>query len=271
MEEQERIKSVNDEWQAPPPPEGLPQPPADETMSLGETLGGIFFNPADTFTALRWKPRFLVAAIIIIVAVMAYQIAFIQKLGYENIIRQQINASPQAEQMSPEQKSRAVALYSNPAMQAFVTASPVIGFIFVFLIGALLYWGAASAFGGTINFPQSLSLFVYSSLPVYVIMMILNLIVLFLKSAEDIDPVASQRGVVQTNLSFLVDPKTQPTLATVLGTFDLFAFYGMFLAALGFQKIARLSASSAWTIVILFWIILFVFRVSMSLTFGVAS
>lgn len=273
MESQERFESAitNEEWQAPPPPDGLPTAPESETMTLGQTLVGIFFEPGRTFAALRWKPRFLVAATITIVAVMMFQVFFIQKLGYENIIRDQINKSPQTEQMSSEQKNAAITLYLNPVMKGFIYASPAIGFVFVFLIGALLYWGASAAFGGSAGFLQALSIFVYSTFPPTVVAMILNIIILLLKSSEDIDPVAAQRGLAQANLGFLIDPKQQPALATALSSIDLFAFYGMFLAALGFQKVARLSAASSWTIVIIFWVIALVFRLAISLVSGVAS
>ena len=272
-QEQERFEPAltNEDWQAPPPPEGLPVAPVGETMTLGQTLTGIFFEPGRTFAALRWKPRFLVAAVMIIIAVTAFQILFIQKLGYENIIRDQINKSPQTEQMSSEQKNAAITMYLNPAMKGLIYASPVIGFVFVFAIGALLYWGASAAFGGSAGFRQALSIFVYSTLPPTIIAMVLNMIVLLLKSADDIDPIAAQRGVVHANLGFLIDPKQQPALATALNSFDLFAFYGMFLAALGFQKVARLSVASSWTIVIIFWAIFFAYRLTMAIAFGVAT
>lgn len=273
MEQQEHFEPTvtNEEWQAPPPPDLLPTAPASETMTLAQSLAGIFFEPGRTFAALRWKPRFLAASVIIIVAITAFQFLFIQKLGYENIIRDQINKSPQTEQMSSEQKNAAITMYLNPAMKALIYASPIIGFIIVFAIGTLLYWGASAAFGGSAGFVQSLSLLVYSTLPPTLIVMILNMIVLLLKSTDDIDPVASQRGVVHANLGFLIDPKQQPALATALNSFDLFAFYGMFLAALGFQKVARLSVASSWTIVIIFWAIMFAYRLAMALAFGVVT
>jgi hypothetical protein len=44
-------------------------------------------------------------------------------------------------------------------------------------------------------------------------------------------------------------------LATALGSLDLFALYGLFLAALGLRKVARLSSGSAWAIVLGLWLL----------------
>jgi hypothetical protein len=40
-----------------------------------------------------------------------------------------------------------------------------------------------------------------------------------------------------------------------LGSFDVFAFYGLFLAALGLRKVAKMSSGTAWTIVLTIWLV----------------
>src|SRR4028119_733551 len=134
MESQEQY-TTSPEWQPPPPPSGLPIE-TGETMTLGQTLTGIFFEPGRTFGALRIKPRFLVATLLTIAAVTVFQFAFIQKLGFDNILRQQLNNNPQAAQMSKEQREKMIELYQSPAVKALAYISPVVIFIVVFLIGA---------------------------------------------------------------------------------------------------------------------------------------
>ena len=257
MENPERF--TNEEWQAPPPPEGLPTE-TGETMTLAQTLTGIFFEPARTFASLRLRPRFLVAAVIILLSFAAFQIALIQKLGYDNIIRQQISNNPQVEQMQPEQKRTMIEFYNGAIGKTVIYASPIVGVVLVFVFGALIYWGAAAAFGGSSGFARSLALLAYAWLPVAAIAMLLNFVVLLLKNADDIDLAASRGGLARANLGVLIDAKAQPLLATALGSVDLIQFYGVFLVAVGFQKIAKLSAGSAWTIAITLWLIGVAFR-----------
>jgi hypothetical protein len=104
-----------------------------------------------------------------------------------------------------------------------------------------------------------------------VLAMFLNIVLLFLKSPDDYDIVyASRRGLVQANLGLFVDPKASPTLATLLSSFDLFAFYGLFLAALGLRKIAKMSSGTAWAIALTIWIIGVIVRTAMAGIMGSA-
>ena len=73
---------------------------------------------------------------------------------------------------------------------------------------------------------------------------------------------------MQANLSFLVDGKSSPALFAILGSIDAFQFYGMFLAALGLRLVGKLSSASAWTIVIVMFLIGVVLRVGGSILFG---
>ncbi len=145
-----------------------------------------------------------------------------------------------------------ISKYSRYAVPVFIFIS--------FLIGGLLYWLGAKAFGGTGTFTQNMSVWVYSGFPPVVISMIANFIVLALKSADDIDLAASQRGVIHANLGFLIG-KEMPVLSTLLSTFDVFAIWGWILAAIGLTAVNRISKGSAWTLVILIVLIGVVFRV----------
>jgi hypothetical protein len=72
-----------------------------------------------------------------------------------------------------------------------------------------------------------------------------------LKSADEIDIAASQRGLLHANPSFFIDGKDMPVLATLLSTFDFFLIWGWILAAIGLQKIAKISSGASWAIVLI--------------------
>ena len=71
----------------PPPPTADSRTSIAPSMSTAETLTGIFFEPGSTFEALRARPRFLFAALIITIVVAAFSYLFIQRVGYEEIGR----------------------------------------------------------------------------------------------------------------------------------------------------------------------------------------
>lgn len=248
-----------------------PDPPREETetMSTGETLTSIFFEPGRVFEALRTRPRFLIAGLIILAALVLYTTLLYQHIGYENFIRSAIESSPQAANMSAEQKERAIAMQTGPAFRAFNHATPLIGGAIFIAAGGALYLLGAMAMARSISYKQALAVWTYSSFPPTVITTVLNLVLLFLKSPDDYDPVqAARRGLVRANLGLLVDQTAHPILATALGAFDLLSFYGLFLAAIGLRKVARLSSASAWGIILTIWLLGVLVRIAFSAILG---
>ena len=231
-------------------------------MSEAATIGGIFFEPGSTFEDLKRKPRFVIAAIIVCLLVSAYAFALYYKVGdaaTRTFIEQQLDKSPQTSSMTSEQKTGAIDMQMTIAKFTRF-GMPILVFISL-LIGGLFYWLAAKAFGGTGGFLHGLSVWIYSSLPPVVVGMIANFIVLALKSADDIDLAASQRTVVHASPAFLIDGKSTPVLATLIGTLDLFFNWGWILAAIGLRITNRISSGSAWAIVLIFALIGTLFRV----------
>ena len=257
------------EWQSPPPPEKIVDTSEPAQMSEAATLGNIFIEPGRTFEDLRRKPRFVLASLVIIVLATAFTFLLANKIG-DNASRQfaveQIDKSPQASGMSAEQKEQSINLQLT-IMQVTRYLIPL--FVIIGLaIGGLIYWLAGNAMGGSGTFRHGLSVWVYSSLPPTVLFMLGNIIVMLFKSADEIDIAASQRGLLQANPSFFIDGKESPVLATLLGTFDLFAIWGWFLAAIGLQKLFKISSGAAWGIVIIMALVSVAFRVVFALLNG---
>jgi hypothetical protein len=245
-----------------------PEPPGGPEMSTAQTLTSIFLEPGETFKALRVRPRFLIAGLITVVIFMAYYTTFVWRVGSETIVRAQIQSrTPDA---SPEQIDQALRIQNSPIVKVITYAVFPVMFAIIFAAGAGLYLLGTTLMGKSMTFKQALSVWVYSSYPPTVVYALVNILVLFLKSPDDIDPTALNSGVARANLSLLLDPKTQPVLSTILGSFDLIAFYGLFLAALGLRTMAKLSSGSAWAIVLTIWLVGIILRVVMSLAFGQA-
>lgn len=256
------------EWQAPPPPEKIiAEEPA--RMSEAATLGSIFFEPGTTFEDLRRKPRFILAMLIIIVISTGYFFLFNNKMGEDRMRRtviEQIEKSPQAASLSPEAKQQQINI--SVTIMKYITYALPLFIIIGFAIGGLIYWIAGRAMGGTGGFLHGLSAWVYSSFPPTLVFMIANIIVLLLKSADDIDIATSQRGVLQANLGFLIDGKANPVLATLLSTFDFFQIWGWILAAIGLEKLMKISRGAAWAVVLIMALLGIAYRVISALMSG---
>ncbi len=257
----------------PPPP---PSSPGSETtdaavMSTGQTLTSIFFEPSRVFESLRARPRFLAAALISTIALLAFTAVFYQRVGFERTVTEEIESSPRAEQMTPEQKEQAIRIQTSPVVKAIRYCAPILVVALIIAAGAGLYLLGSMLMGRQLRYKQALAVWTYSSMPPLVVSMILNIVLLFLKSPDDYDIVrASRRGLVQANLGLLIDLKAAPVLGTLLSSFDLFAFYGLFLAALGLKKIGKMSSGTAWGIVLTIWIVGMIMRTAFAGIMGSA-
>lgn len=224
-----------------------------ETAQMTEvaTLGNVFFEPGRTFEDIRRKPRFLLAGLICLMLFSVFQIAYVEKIGLKTIVRDRYESSSRTAGMSSEQKEERINQESSDIAKWVTYAATPVVMIIYFLLGGLLYWGGTNAMGGSATFLRGLSVFIYSTFPPTLLFSVTNLLVLFLKKVEDIDIGRSQQGLIQANLGFFIDAKSQPVLASLLGSFDLFAIIGWTLAAIGLQKIGKISSGAAWALILI--------------------
>jgi hypothetical protein len=252
---------VEREWQDLSVPGEIKKIDEPPQMSEVGTLGSIFFEPGATFEDLRRKPRFLLASLIMIVLISAFSVLFIQKIGFEEITRARLEQSSMYQSASAEAKQEMVKQQTSPVVQYITYGATPIVMIIYFLIGGLIYWLGANAMGGTMTFLRGVSVWVYSSFPPTVVSMLANVLILFLKSVEDIDIASSQSGLIHANPSFFIDTKTSPVLNAILATFDIFFIWGWILAAIGLKIVGKISSGAAWAIVLLVALLNVAFRV----------
>lgn len=247
-------ENENTEFVTPPPPTSEPEPEQPE-MSEPAMIGNVFFEPGRVFQDQRRKARFILGGLLIIVCFSAFQIAFVEKFGLENIVRARFESSKRTQDLPTEQKESMIKQQSgNIAKYITYGATPLVIAI-VFFLGGLLYWGGTKAMGGEGGYLNSVAVWIYSGIPPTVVFLIANMIVLFLKSPDDIDLATSQGGLLKASPAFFIDPHTSPVLAAFLGNFDLFGIWGWVLAAIGLQKVAKISSGAAWTVVLILGVI----------------
>ena len=242
---------LDDRWQAPPLPEQVLKTDEAPKMSEVGTLGNIFFEPGATFEDLRRKPRFLLAGILVVIAGSMIIIGVYEKIGFERITRERMENSSFTRDMPAAEKQKSIEMQSQGFVKYITYGSMFVVSLISVLIGGLIYWLGANAMGGTMTFLRGVSVWVYSSLPPTLISLLANGLVLFLKSADEMDVRETQTGVVHANPSFFIDSKTSPVLGALLGSFDFFLIWGWILAAIGLRITGKISSGAAWAIVLI--------------------
>lgn len=215
-------------------------------MSTPETLTGIFFEPSRTFEALRARPRFLVASLILLAIALIFMVVLYTRVDMGQFIRSRIEQSQASSgaQVSEAQIDMQVRVGKMFGMAVIPLSVPV-----TLAAGAGLYMLGVMVFGGSITYKKALAVWAYSSLPPAVITGLIAILVLFLKAPETIDP----ERMIATNPGVLLGEGSSRVLVALLTQFDLVRFYGLFLAALGLRKVGKLSSGAAWGVVIALW------------------
>lgn len=248
---------------------------SEEPLSFVEKLTGIFFEPAKVFRNLRSHPHWMGAFAIIAVLSLIYSFAFVQRITPERIVDHMVEKvaqmpapftpPPQAlEQMKTDQMSA----LKNPVERASGMVKAVLG---LFVLGALaagLSLLGALVFGGRINFWQALAVIFWSWLPVAVIQKILGLIILYLKTPDDLHPIRNQDTTLQDNLSLLVSGADHPVLFVLLSFIGLTWFYYLWLRAKGLHYAGtKVSSGAGWSVSIILYLMVMLFAVALTALF----
>jgi hypothetical protein len=258
-----------------PKTKGDDEPP----MSGVAKLTGIFFEPTRVFRNLRAHPRWLAAFLTIAILNAVYAAAFVQRLTplrITDFTMEKMESSPikpPPDKMA-EARENMLQQMSQPVQRVQTAAKSFVGvFVLMSFIAALCLLGVL-AFGGTMNFWQAFAAVLYGYVPLAVISKIASLIILYLKSPEDIHPILDQETLLHyDNLGILFSPADHPALYVLGSVIGVLSFYGLWLRAKGLQNAGyKVSSSAAWgTAITLFVLALLIGMVFASLFAGFMS
>src|SRR5215204_5513982 len=106
-------------------PPGASAPTASE-MSTAETLTGIFFEPSRMFEALRARPRFLAAGLILLALACIVTLVLYMRVDMGQYIRGRIESSPNAAQATEAQKDMQVRMGKTLGAVAVPLSVPIV-------------------------------------------------------------------------------------------------------------------------------------------------
>jgi hypothetical protein len=240
-------------------------PKKEEPLSLLDRVTGIFFEPSRVFRNLREYPRWVGAFLMIGVLTVIYSVAFVQRITPERIVDHTSEKMAEMGAFAPPPEAReqikadSLEALKNPVQRAAGYVNTFVGLFAVSSIVAALSLLGILAFGGRINFWQALSVTFWSALPVVVIQKLLGLVILYLKSPDDLHPILNQETTLQDNLGILFSPADHPILFVLASFIGLTSFYGLWLRGKGLHLGAtRASSGAGWGVAIMLWILLLI-------------
>ncbi|HEX8128138.1 MAG TPA: YIP1 family protein [Pyrinomonadaceae bacterium] len=230
------------------------QPP----MSEADKITSVFYEPARVFQELRLRPYWGTAFLIIALSVAVYQLAFTQRLGAEAMALAAIDKTIEGgfipAERAAEIRERAATDARQPFAKVTGAINGVVGtFIFMAILAGLYMLGVLVS-GARIKFWQAFSVAVFAALPVVLLQNLISLLLLYLKSPDDIDPMKGQRGLARADLGVLFNPAEHPYLFVLGSSIGLFTLYGIWLTATGLRHSGeKVTSGTAWAISIGLW------------------
>jgi hypothetical protein len=254
----------------------LPDVPAKEPpLPLFDKVSGIFFEPGRVFRNLREHPHWVGAFLIVTVLSAIYSFCFVQRITPERIVEH--NTQKMSEMQPPlrppdaeieRQKVAGLTALKNPASRAAGVVNSFVGIFVLGVFAAALCLLGVLVFGGRINFWQALAVTFYAWIPVTAIQRILGVVILYIKSPDDLHPVLNAETTLQDNLGILFSPADNPILFVLASFIGLTSFYGLWLRAKGLHFGAtRASSGAGWGVAITLWVLLLLFVVTLTALF----
>ncbi len=226
--------------------------PAAQDSTLFDSLAGIFLEPGTTFQKIRQRPVWLIPCLVLVFISLGASYLIVEGIGYDNLVRQQIEQSSFTSDMTREERNAAIeqALESTARRYMVFLGPALFPLVLVLLAGLLLL--ILMALGHSPGFSQLFSVVVHSFLAYSVVAYAVSLAVIHLaQDPASLDP----QNLIQSHLGVLVEQTESPVLFTLAASLDLLTFYNLFLLSLGVSVICgrRAGFSTGLGAVLVLW------------------
>ena len=229
----------------PPPPmpsAPAPQEPVQPGLSEPARLANTFVAPAKTFDDVRRKPSWFAPWLLTAVVSLIFGFVAVQKLDMTQLVRQAMERSPMAqrrmEQLTPEQRERAVALQATITKVTFF-ASPLLLLLGGIIIGAILMGVFNFGFGTEVSFRHALAVTFYSLLPGIVSAILLIISILVSSDPNSLD--FASGNPIATSPAFFMDSGGNKFLYSLASSVDIIRIWQIVLLGLGFAIVGSSS------------------------------
>jgi hypothetical protein len=214
---------------------------------------GVLFEPGKTFEDIAARPNFMVPMIVAMLLGCLTTALFTQRVGWERMMRQQMEMNQRSRDLPADQKEQAIQMYSRMGPM-FGYGGSIIGLPLMFLILAGVSLGMAKGImSAPISFKQAFAAVAYGWMP-NIIAAILTIVVMFLKSPDDFrldNPLVFNAGA-------FMDPLTSNKfIYSLASSFDLLWVWSLVLMGFGFKAAGgkKFSTGGAMAAVFVPWLV----------------
>ena len=203
-------------------------------MNEAARLAGVFFSPGKAFADIARRPRWWIPVILIAILGTVFLNAFTQRVGWESVIRQALERSPQGQNMTAQQREQAITVGARIYQYLGYGGSAVGTLFYVFIVAVLLMFLFDTMMSAGIGLKRMMAIVAYGFLPL-AIQTVLSMVVLFLKDPEEFN----LQNPLMFNVGAYLSPDSPAALRAVGSSIDLFSLWIIVLLAIGVSSAAR--------------------------------
>lgn len=230
--------------------------------SIGRVVG-VLVSPTRTFEAIRERPTWLVALVVLVILSVVGGYLVAGKLDVEEVVRESIADS--GRQLSDEQLDQAVAIQEK-LMPVLSIGGPLVIFPVACLLMALVFWVLLKMLGGEFAYKTSFATTIHGLMP-NAISALLTIPVVMARGELGYEEVRS--GILlASNLAAFAGEETGKGLIALLASIDLFSIWSLVLLTIGFAVVGKVSRGKAAGVVVGLWAVYVAFKVGIAALFG---
>ena len=222
-------------------------------------MTGAIFNPRPAFEDIAARPgwNWIVPLVIMCILSLAVIAIFGQRVGWRTFMERQFANNARIEQMTPDQRERALESAVKIAPIFAYVEVVIIPFIIPVIIAAVLLGAMNLMAGARIQFKTSMAIVAYSWMP-FLISGLIGILLLFIKPADTIE----LEHLVASNVAAFLPDDAPKWLESMGMSIDMFSFWVFTLQAIGFAAASpkKLSFGKALAIIFLVWAIWVLFK-----------
>ena len=254
-----------------PVPESTPPPLLPPTLEsaaadtpkkseLGRLIG-VFVSPGEAFKDIARRPHWWAPVLISAVVTTAYLYAISERIGWEEVIRAQLDRSPAGRNIPAGQRQAIIATQMRIIPYITYGGGLLGSLLNVVIVAGVLKFLADVILGAGIGFKRMMGIVAYGFLP-YTVMAGLSMAVLYMTPPDEFD----MENPLMFNLGVLVeDPGALKALATSV---DLFSFWTMLMLSIGMAAASRkMSTGKAFGMLLFPWALIVILRAGVAALF----
>lgn len=226
--------------------------PASEPLTETQRVIDIFVAPGKTFNDIRRKATFWGPLIILVVLSVAYSFTIQKKVGWDQVVQNNIRQLPLAAQNAAASQSETIKTVQIRITEVASYAASALALLVTAFIALVLWVTVNFGFGGKAKYGQIYAVSFYSWM-VGAIKFVLAIIALLSGLSPDSFLLNNPVG---SNIGYYLSTDVPLALRSLCTHIDVFEIWGIVLTVIGVSIVAKVSRGKAAVVVVGWWLIM---------------